>query len=303
MEQYDICTLVSLPPEEDEPGSSHSEDCPDDVLQLGVVKSKLWPTPHVLKIKLIGGSDKVREKVKEYAKEWMRHANIKMAFIDDVTKAEIRVTFKKGGSWSMVGRDCLSRKTGPTMNFGWFNDRTPDHELARTVYHEFGHALGCVHEHQNPIGGIQWDRQKVYDYYTKNMKWDQQTIDRNIFITYSTDKTQFSSFDRDSIMLYHFPKELTLNGHFVNPNYVLSPTDIEFIGRMYPGSAPPRARRRRGTSSRQPRRSQRIARISAQKPAPQAPKSIDARSSGMSVLLANILSDRKRKPRQINSPE
>ncbi|KAI0204921.1 hypothetical protein F4808DRAFT_315114 [Astrocystis sublimbata] len=270
MESYKICTLVPAHSENDE---STNADWPDDILHLGIVKSKVWPIGHVLKIKLIGGSDTVREKVMDYAQEWTKHANIKMAFVEDATEAEVRVTFRKGGSWSMVGRDCLTCKTGPTMNFGWFDDWTPDEELARTVYHEFGHALGCVHEHQNPVQGIRWDEDKVYDFYAQDMGWNADIVDRNILMKYSRDATQFSRFDRNSIMLYHFPRELTLNGQFVNPNNVLSNTDKDFIGRMYP-----RRRRREAewpssaASPRQPRRSQRIAQYKVGKPATQGVK-------------------------------
>ena len=40
------------------------------------------------------------------------------------------------------------------MNLG-FVDRP-------TVLHEFGHALGLIHEHQSPFkGGFEWDREEV----------------------------------------------------------------------------------------------------------------------------------------------
>ncbi len=51
------------------------------------------------------------------------------------------------------------------MNFGWFDDSTPDNEFSRTVIHEFGHALGCVHEHSSPAATIPWNRDAVYAYY------------------------------------------------------------------------------------------------------------------------------------------
>jgi len=38
----------------------------------------------------------------------------------------------------------------PTMNYGWLKDDTDDVEYRRVVIHEFGHALGAIHEHQNP---------------------------------------------------------------------------------------------------------------------------------------------------------
>lgn len=229
-----ICTLVPPSPERDQSVSPQADDWPEESLSLGVVKSKRWRPGHTIKIKLIRGSKKIREKVEMYAREWTRHANIHMEFVDDIRRAEVRVSFVRGGSWSMVGTDCLTRTTGATMNFGWLDDKTPDYEVARTVYHEFGHALGCVHEHQNPRGGILWDEAKVYDHYAAAMGWGRDKVDRNVLAKYKTDTTQFSRFDDASIMLYHFPRELTRNGHFVNPNYDLSPRDIAFIGRMYP---------------------------------------------------------------------
>lgn len=33
------------------------------------------------------------------------------------------------------------------MHFGWLRDDTDDVEWRRVVVHEFGHALGAIHEH------------------------------------------------------------------------------------------------------------------------------------------------------------
>jgi len=45
------------------------------------------------------------------------------------------------------------------MNYGWLRDDTQDEEYSRVVLHEFGHALGCIHEHQQPKFGRVWDKQ------------------------------------------------------------------------------------------------------------------------------------------------
>ncbi len=47
---------------------------------------------------------------------------------------------------------------------GWLEPDTPNDEYRRVVLHEFGHALGGIHEHQSPASGvIPWDKPKVYE--------------------------------------------------------------------------------------------------------------------------------------------
>ena len=52
------------------------------------------------------------------------------------------------------------------------NDSTSEEEFARSILHEFGHALGMLHEHQSPANGIPWDETKLYDYYRAHYDWD-----------------------------------------------------------------------------------------------------------------------------------
>lgn len=55
------------------------------------------------------------------------------------------------------------------MNFGWFTNYTSDTEFSRTIIYEFGHALGLHHEHQSPTANIQWNKEKVYEYYGEHL--------------------------------------------------------------------------------------------------------------------------------------
>jgi len=64
--------------------------------------------------------------------------------------------------------------------------------------------------------------------------WDQETVDINIFETYSSTQTNFSAYDPESIMHYPIPAELTLNGYEIGWNRVLSETDKAFIATIYP---------------------------------------------------------------------
>ncbi|MBD1846725.1 LysM peptidoglycan-binding domain-containing protein [Cyanobacteria bacterium FACHB-63] len=121
------------------------------------------------------------------------------------------------------------------MNYGWLKPDTSDEEYSRVVLHEFGHALGCIHEHQHSEAGIPWNRDAVYRYYMEKNNWSREQVDINLFTHYSKDITQFSHFDTESIMLYAVPKELTTNGFEVGWNRYLSETDKAFMSAVYPG--------------------------------------------------------------------
>lgn len=163
-----------------------------------------------LKIAFVGTPDQqVKEKIIHHASEWLKYVNIKFDFVYG-KNGDIRISTEPGGSWSYIGTDAtLIPAKQPTMNYGWLTPNTPDEEYSRVVLHEFGHALGAIHEHQHPDAGIPWDRPKVYAYYAR-MGWDKEQVDNNIFAKYDSTQLNASSYDRASIMHYAVPNELTV---------------------------------------------------------------------------------------------
>jgi astacin (peptidase family M12A) len=209
---------------------------PKSAFELAV--ANFWPQHKTLRVHFLGGSDKVRDKVKQYASVWHDHMNVRFDFVDD-PKAEVRVAFvPDGSSWSALGTECLRADLFPnqTMNLGWLTDDTEDDEFSRVVTHEFGHALGCIHEHQNPDADIPWNTDAVYRYYAETQNWDKATVDQNMFRKWAD--TLHSTFDKESIMLYAVPKELTIGGYEVGWNRHLSEKDKAYIGTVYPPAAP-----------------------------------------------------------------
>lgn len=195
-----------------------------------------WTNGSTIRIKFIGGSDYVRAKVKQYASYWTRHANLNFQFVN-YGRSDIRVSFvENGSSWSVIGKQALQMGSSQaTMNFGWLNDRTPEYEFKRTILHEFGHALGLLHEHQNPDGGIPWNEEAVYNHYWRTQGWDQRTTYQNVIQRARRNATQFSDYDPESIMHYPVSQSLTYGEYRVGMNHDLSPTDIAYVRKIYPG--------------------------------------------------------------------
>lgn len=221
-------------------GGTLKPDGVPEVMRMAVPATKKWAAGTVLRCRFLEGSPKVKKKVEAIAHEWERHANIKFKFVA-AGEAEIRIAFMANdGSWSAVGRDALNRAYfpahQPTMNYGWLTETTDDREYSRVVLHEFGHALGCIHEHQAPKFNRVWNKEAVYRYFSGSPNfWSKEDIDHNVLQKYSPKGMLFSKYDPKSIMLYDFDAALFTDGLGpTNSNIKLSPTDITFIKSLYP---------------------------------------------------------------------
>ena len=205
--------------------------------KLFILTAKKWPKK-ILKVQFLEGSPEQLAMVKKYASKWMSHANLKFGFNTITQPGDIRVTFDENlGSWSYIEVDALAEESdAATLNLGWIVPTETEKVKMNTIIHEFGHAIGCLHEHQHPLGGIKWNKKKVYEDLAKPPnKWDKKTVDHNLFERYDANITSYSKFDPDSVMMYPIPPEWTLDGTAVGFNKNgLSPSDIFFIKNMYP---------------------------------------------------------------------
>jgi len=195
--------------------------------------AKKWMNGVQLHVRFMGGTAAQQEIVRRQAGWWTAVANLGFEF-DNASTAEIRISFDESdGAWSYIGTDCRGIPLNEaTMNLGFLE--------GGTAAHEFGHAIGLAHEHQNPAGGIQWNEAVVIQEMTKSPNfWDEDTTRHNILLKYSVDQINGTAFDPDSIMLYFFPPEWTLNGIGTKANEILSNVDKQFIAgaKMYPRNA------------------------------------------------------------------
>lgn len=203
---------------------------------IAVTIAKKWHPGSTLTVGFVGDVDAVvRERIIEKAKLWAPHIGLKLDFVSS-GRAKIRIaTWRNKGSWSYIGTDALliDEDDQPTMNFGWLEPDTHDDEYERVVLHEFGHALGAIHEHQHPSAGIPWDKERVYSYYADTNGWDRDTVDHNIFRKYERDQLNASKYDPDSIMHYAVPNALTVGDWQIGWNRHLSERDKTFMGELY----------------------------------------------------------------------
>jgi hypothetical protein len=196
---------------------------------------KLWDNGRRLKVSFLDGDAPTHQRIASVASEWEQHCNLRLD-VGVHARPDIRITLTGGGYSSFVGTDASEAdRREPTMRLGGFGPATSDRELHRVVLHEFGHALGMIHEHQSPAARIPWDKEKVYAFYAQPPNsWSRAKVDHNIFDAYDVDATNFSAFDPESIMLYPVPDQLTVGSWSVGWNTRLSALDKDFMARQYP---------------------------------------------------------------------
>ncbi len=195
---------------------------------------KRWMNGSTLRVRFLGGTPQQQAKAKEQALWWTVFANLQFDF-NNAQDAELRIAFDPNdGAWSYIGTDNRGIALNqPTMNLGFLD--------GGTAAHEFGHAIGLAHEHQNPAGGMDWNEATVIKSLSgPPNNWDVAMIRHNVLDKYRVDQIQGTAFDPDSIMLYFFPGDWVKSGVGTHANNVLSAVDKAYIAsaQAYPKTAP-----------------------------------------------------------------
>jgi hypothetical protein len=225
---------------------SHLESTPHDILRAAFLKAAVWPQGTVLNVGFIKDGNFTEEKanwVEKCVTEKLQPLiGLKFTFDQPTDKCQIRITFDpKKGAWSMVGTEALdSSPPEPTMNLGWL-DGEQDFDFPQAkgtgavVIHEFGHAIGMVHEHSRQDAALPWNCSLVYSYLGgPPNNWDKATIDSNVLNPIPQGQLDGSPYDPYSIMHYYFQKEFFVEDIELPHVTELSDQDREWISKMYP---------------------------------------------------------------------
>lgn len=229
-------------------------------LEFLVADLQSWTPGQVVRVAFPGGSADLRgstdlyRAIEEATRPISEAANIVLDFkqgdsyrtwstADTEYSAEIRVSFDAAGYFSLVGTDSINSQIGlpqqpvggaphqRTLNLGGFTVARPT-GWAGTTRHEFMHALGVHHEHQNMRGpceaAFRWEddlgyqptrdgrgayicdanglRPGIYTYLSGYPNgWSRSKVDTNLRTPGDSRALVAGPFDPSSIMLYRFP--------------------------------------------------------------------------------------------------
>jgi serralysin len=195
-----------------------------------------WLNGTQLRVKFLNNPYGLKDRVLAIANEWHARGHANISFVEtNAADSDIRVTFLGSGYWSVIGTQARQEQGHATLclAFGGVPSAT---ELHRVAAHEFGHAIGLIHEQAQPAANIHWDAKACYLYFGGPPNcWSKEMVDSNV-LRHQPESPEIAHtlFDEDSIMEYAVDPKLTTDGHGIGWNTDLSPLDCQFVAKVYP---------------------------------------------------------------------
>lgn len=177
----------------------------------------------------MSGSTRQRGLIMRSAQEWLRDGIedvIRFDFTAQKQRSQIRVMVGGRANNSTVGREALLvSKEKQTMNLANLN--------RGTIQHEFGHALGLLHEHMHP--GFTGQFNPVAVKQDLGSIWDDEKINHNILNRLGANAQCVGDpqFHAKSIMMYNIPRTWTTNGQSFRRANEIQSRDIACVRGLY----------------------------------------------------------------------
>jgi S1-C subfamily serine protease len=207
---------------------------------------KLWKDRSTLQVRFLDGDAARRSAVERLAPQWVVGTGLDFEFLPTGSKsrADLRVSFEAGQTWSYVGTDALTVPAGSaTMSI----DQTlspGSSDFRQAVLKCFGYALGLLPEHQSPNASVPWDLDALYRKLSgPPYHHTREQINQNYLRHYSLKNPDYRPFDPKSVMLA-VPPELVHGARLGGTT--LSKSDRSFIAFLYP----PKGTARRASKKR-----------------------------------------------------
>lgn len=214
--------------------------------------SKRWNQDAGIYIKFINtpADQTIIDRVKQTAAEWEEYAGIKLHFVEQDKKANVRIAFDWNNNdwltWSYTGNDAklVIDQSQPTAVFGGI-EYLDDTEFKGDVLRLFGQILGLEYEqrHQEWSKNGYWkDASQLQAYWEDqfegySMNWSQ--IRQYVFepLTEATANQLLETKEIDELSVMAWPYYNRKQTTKLLANYELSEGDKTFIARLYPKTA------------------------------------------------------------------
>jgi hypothetical protein len=206
---------------------------------LTMLRTKFWPNGANLTVAFRGGNPATNGRVLQFANIWSQFANVSFVAWIPGQPPDIVVGYDQPGYWSLLGTDSAiyGRSGQTTLNLqGFDSGRMPDSEWYRVVCHEFGHALGAVHEQMRREVVERIDPEACIAYFGRTQGWDRATVIAQILTPVEDSPAYLASpVDEVSIMEYALPKEIMRDKRPVVGGTQINSRDAALVGKAYPG--------------------------------------------------------------------
>lgn len=213
-----------------------------DPTLIAMATNKWWGAKGVdLSVQFLDSPNaETRRRILEQANRWNKYANVK--FRETAGQGDLRIAREPSdGHFAYLGTDNrLIPANQKTMNLAGFTERTPMSEWLRVVPHEFGHALGCPHEHMRRVIVEKLDPQKTIAFFQRTYGWSASTTRQQVLTPLDERALMGTPPDETSIMTYQLSGECTKDGRPIPGGADINESDFRFLGETYPRpDAPP----------------------------------------------------------------